>query len=192
MRLKAQWSARRYTSADQAMQSYFLKQASGAQYFTPKLDQYEINYSVVQQLPMRARDALVTIDYGDTNAVARALAQLDLSFEENRNRESRRSPPSHNSAFQPSSPNTSGNNRVSHYTTSSPTNNNTNVPSKPSLAPAYRTRRMDVEAAPWCPWPDMSVPPPIQLMSQAPEHHEDGSQEGISQERNKNHESLNC
>ena len=67
---------------------------------------------------MRARDALVTIEYSDTNAVARALAQLDLSFEENRNRERRRSLPSHNFAFQPSLTNTSGNNRVSHITRS--------------------------------------------------------------------------
>ena len=70
--LKTQWSSRRYTSADSSMQSYFFQQSTAAQYFTPKLEQYEINYSVVQQLPMRARDALVTIDYGNTNAVARA------------------------------------------------------------------------------------------------------------------------
>lgn len=123
VRLKAQWSSRRYAMGDGTMQSYFLRQASVAQYFSPKLDQYEINYSVVQQLPMRARDVLVTVDYAATNVVARALAQLDASYEENRNRESRRSPPqnapSNNSSFN-GSPNTTVSSGVSPYASSSP------------------------------------------------------------------------
>ena len=92
VRLKSQWFSRRYSAADGAMQSYFLKQISVAQYFTPKLDQYEINYSVVQQLPGCARDALVTITYEDTNHVARAIAQLDMTYEDSRNRDGCRNP----------------------------------------------------------------------------------------------------
>lgn len=118
VRLKAQWSSRRYASTDQAMQSYYLKQVSVAQYFTPKLDEYEINYTAVQQLPMRARDALVTIDSGNTNAVARALAQLDASFEENENRDIRRNPGCRNSSYN-TSPNISGSSVGSRYVSSS-------------------------------------------------------------------------
>lgn len=191
VRLKAQWSARRYAQSDQSMQSYFHKQASVAQYFTPKLDQYEINYSVVQQLPMRARDALVTINYGDTNAVARALAQLDASFEESKNREIRRNPPTHNSSFT-TSPNTSASSGGSRYASSTPnTSGNNNQGYSPT--PAYRTRGMDVNVAEWYPLPDMSRPPPS-----GPMHSASGGSEyrvpkesGVSHEPNNSQDNLN-
>lgn len=111
------------------------------------MDQYEINYSVVQQLPMRARDALVTIDYGDINIVARALAQLDLSFEENRNCDPRRSLPNNNSS--PNNPAHSGKN-----------SNGPKEGNNPSQTAAYRARGIEVDGQPWYSFPDFSVPPP--------------------------------
>ena len=163
VRLKTQWSSRRYTSAESSMQSYFFKQSSAAQYFIPKLEQYEINYSVVQQLPMRARDALVTIDYGNTNAVARALAQLDASFEESKSRDVRRNPPNSQSNLvaPPNNPGSSGGSRFPNSSANAMVNNR---PNSVPLPAAYRARRIDCEEAPWYPWPDMSIPPPLMTM----------------------------
>lgn len=118
------------------MQGYFLKQVSIAQYFTPKLDEYEINYTIVQQLPMCARDALVTIDYGNTNAVARALAQLDASYEENKNRDVHRNPSSQNSSAA-TSPNTSGGSGGSRYVSSLPNTSGNNNQYHNSQSAAY-------------------------------------------------------
>ena len=136
VRLKTQWSSRRYTSADSSMQSYFFKQSSAAQYFTPKLEQYEINYSVVQQLPMRARDALVIINYGNTDAVARALAQLDASFEERKSRDVRRNPPNiqSNSLAPPNNSGNSGGSRFPNISSNATVNNKPNgVPPQPRI-----------------------------------------------------------
>lgn len=48
-----------------------------AQYFQPKMDAYELHYSVVQQMPLRVREALVAVDYADGKNIIKTLAQLD-------------------------------------------------------------------------------------------------------------------
>lgn len=82
VKIKNRWSSRRYKSQDGSLGNYFGKQTREAKYFEPVLSQYEINYAVVQQLPVRVRDILATVDFNDTKLVSRALSNLDLAQEE--------------------------------------------------------------------------------------------------------------
>lgn len=78
LHFKARWQARRYTS-EVTMQEYFYRQVNEAQYFEPPVLPYEVNFSIIQQMPLQTRMALATIDYSQTNQVSQALAQLDLA-----------------------------------------------------------------------------------------------------------------
>ena len=142
------------------MQSYFLKQISVAQYFTPKLDQYEINYSVVQQLPGHARDALVTIAYEDTNHVARAIAQLDMTYEDSRSRDGRRNPINGNASQNTTSSQgystTQGKTAGGWRGGAGQASN-----SGQAFGQSYRARGLDVSQQPWYPLPNVSRPPPV-------------------------------
>lgn len=82
VQFKNLWFSRKYKVNDGSMQSYFYKQIREAQYFEPPLSAYEINYTIVQQLPLRVKTNLAAINFAETNAVSRALAQLDMSQEE--------------------------------------------------------------------------------------------------------------
>ncbi|KAK2577568.1 hypothetical protein KPH14_012858 [Odynerus spinipes] len=84
-KIQSQWSARRFDPRKETLQTFFLFQITEARWFLPKLDQYTINYRVVQQLPVRVREALVTIDFSNVSTVTTALAQLDLTYEEREN-----------------------------------------------------------------------------------------------------------
>ena len=64
---------------------YLFSQYKEARYFLPMLGSYEINYSIIQQLPLRVREALTAIDYSDRNKLTQALAHLDLTHEEREN-----------------------------------------------------------------------------------------------------------
>ena len=94
---------------------------------------------------MRARDAFVTVDYGNTNVVARALTQLDILLDESRSRDSYRIDP----GFSNSNNNSAGSS--GHYSgvnsqmgVSGNNSGNNNRISPPS---SYRVRVMDVNAA---------------------------------------------
>lgn len=88
IKIKNKWSSKRYKSQDGSLQTYFFKQLRDAKYFVPKLDQYEINYTIVQTLPWRVRDALATVNLADTKAVESAISYLD-SCHEDREKERR-------------------------------------------------------------------------------------------------------
>lgn len=96
IREKNRWSTRRYKAHENTLQTYYLKQAKEAQYFEPKLTDYEINYSIIQQMPVRVRENLVAIDFSDNNLVETALAQLDLAQEEREREKRRNSQPNNN------------------------------------------------------------------------------------------------
>lgn len=85
VKIKSRWSARRFEPGKSTLQSYFLSQYKEAQYFLPIPEVYEINYSIIQQLPIRVREALTAIDYSEVNKVTQALAHLDLTHEEREN-----------------------------------------------------------------------------------------------------------
>lgn len=90
VRFKNQWAYRKYKSSDGSMHSYFYKQLKETRYFDPPLTPYEINYSIIQQLPSRIRSNLSTVNFSDSNSVAQALAQIDLAQEDfERQRDSR-------------------------------------------------------------------------------------------------------
>lgn len=96
VRMKSQWASRKHTGQSGTLQTFFLKQITEAEYFSPPLDPYELNYTVVQQLPIRVRKSLVTVDYTDSNSIANSLSQLDMVNEE-RDRFHRATPNQNNS-----------------------------------------------------------------------------------------------
>ncbi|KAK2578319.1 hypothetical protein KPH14_012620 [Odynerus spinipes] len=77
VRLKNQWLSRRYRYTDGSMLEYFYKQLRAALHFEPELNKYEINYSIIQQFPVRVREATASVDYTDVNSIAQALSRLD-------------------------------------------------------------------------------------------------------------------
>lgn len=85
IKAKGKWSSKRYQKQDGSLQTYFFKQVREAKYFTPKLSQFEINYTIIQQLPWRIRDALATVNMNDLKSVENAISYLDLDFEEREN-----------------------------------------------------------------------------------------------------------
>ncbi|XP_046416733.1 putative uncharacterized protein DDB_G0272516 [Neodiprion fabricii] len=85
VKVKTKWSSRRYNQQDGSLQTYFFKQLKEAKYLLPKLDQFEINYTIIQQLPYKIRDTLATVNMADTKIIEQALSQLDVNYEERNN-----------------------------------------------------------------------------------------------------------
>lgn len=79
MNAKSEWENRRFLISDGSLQAYYTEQLRGAKFCLSTLAEYEINYLIVKQLPQRAREALVTIDYNDTSKILQALARLDVT-----------------------------------------------------------------------------------------------------------------
>ncbi|KAK2577556.1 hypothetical protein KPH14_000789 [Odynerus spinipes] len=72
------------------MAEYFQGQIREAQYFDPPLTSYEINYSIIQQYPMRIRETLAVINYENTDAILQALEQVGEFQDEKYNQNERR------------------------------------------------------------------------------------------------------
>ncbi|XP_046614681.1 uncharacterized protein LOC124302493 [Neodiprion virginianus] len=85
VKAKNRWSSRKYKSQDGSLQMYFFKQIVEAKYFTPKLDVFEVNYTIIQQLPNRIRDILATVNFSDTKQIEQTLSQLDSTYQEREN-----------------------------------------------------------------------------------------------------------
>ena len=85
VKIKSDWLAKRFDSSDGNLQTYFLKQVKEAQHFVPRMDAYELHYIVIQQMPIRVREALVTVDFTDIKKIQQALSQLDLTIVEKTN-----------------------------------------------------------------------------------------------------------
>lgn len=76
---KSAWENRRFQSTDRSLQDYFTEQMRNAKFCLSFLQEYEINYLIVKQLPQRAREVLATIDYIDTAKIMQALSRLDVT-----------------------------------------------------------------------------------------------------------------
>lgn len=94
--IKSAWLARRFEGSSCNLQTYFINQVREAQYFIPRLDDYELYYTIIQQMPMRTRESLATVDYSNFDKISQALAHLDLSFQEKINNRKQNMPGSNN------------------------------------------------------------------------------------------------
>ena len=80
--MKTNWLSQRFDPNQGNLQTFFLNQVKEAKYFVPKMESYEVNFSIVQQMPIRVREALVAIDFSDMNKGLQALSQLDATHAE--------------------------------------------------------------------------------------------------------------
>lgn len=85
VRVKSKWFAKRFDPANDQLNKYFLNQVKDAQYFIPKMDNYELHYIIIQQLPIRIREIMATVDFNDFNKISQCLSQLDLTFTDKQN-----------------------------------------------------------------------------------------------------------
>ncbi|XP_043480161.1 uncharacterized protein LOC122509901 [Leptopilina heterotoma] len=82
VKLRAEWLARRFDNSSDNLQTYFMRQIKEAQFFTPQYEPYELHFMIIQQLPMRVREIVSTIDFKDYDKISQCLAQLDFAFQE--------------------------------------------------------------------------------------------------------------
>lgn len=82
VKIKSAWLAKRFTPNKDTLQKYFLDQFNEAQYFLPKMEAYELHYTIVQQMPIHIRETLATVDFGSFDNISQALSQLDLTYNE--------------------------------------------------------------------------------------------------------------
>lgn len=80
---KTEWASKRFKVSDGSLLEYFNEQVRAAKYISPRLDDYEVHYTIIKQLPQRARDALAAVEYSDYEKISKALARLDASHNEN-------------------------------------------------------------------------------------------------------------
>lgn len=85
VQIKSGWLSRRFEGNLSNLQTYFMNQVKEAQYFLPIMEPYELHYTVIQQMPIRVREALATIDYNNFDRISQALSQLDLTYQEKTN-----------------------------------------------------------------------------------------------------------
>lgn len=79
MLAKSIWENRRFQLNDRSLQDYYTEQFRNAKFCLSSLEEYEVNYLIVKQLPQRAREVLATIDYKDTAKIMQALTRLDVT-----------------------------------------------------------------------------------------------------------------
>lgn len=82
VKLKSNWLAKRFDNTTDSLQTYFLNQIKEAQYIIPQCEPYELYFTIIQQMPMRVREILSTVDFNDYNKISQALSQLDSTFRE--------------------------------------------------------------------------------------------------------------
>ncbi|KAK2577865.1 hypothetical protein KPH14_012743, partial [Odynerus spinipes] len=90
VKLKNKWANRRYQYGGRSMVEYFQEQLREARYFDSPLMEYEVNYLILQQYPMRIREALAVINYESTDVILQALGQVGDFQEERYNNSDRR------------------------------------------------------------------------------------------------------
>ena len=79
--IRNKWRDKRYRLSDGSLLLYFYQQVKASQHIEPIMSSYEVNYSIVQQLPSRIREILSVVDYSNTHIIAQALEQLDANRE---------------------------------------------------------------------------------------------------------------
>lgn len=87
--LKLNWLNRRFEGDKHNLRSYFLNQIRDAQYFVPEMESFELHFTIIQQMPIRVREMMSTIDFNDFDKISQTLSQLDLTFGEKVNSRSR-------------------------------------------------------------------------------------------------------
>lgn len=86
IKIKEKWQEKRFTKKDNSLEMYFAEQLKYAQFFEPKMINFEVNFKIAKQLPWRAREALVGANFEDSNTITSRLQYLDLNQkEENEN-----------------------------------------------------------------------------------------------------------
>ena len=77
VKIKNMWKDRKYKMQDGTLQKYYYSQMHEAKNFEPKLSDFEINYDIIQQFPNWVQKSLASVDFGNSNAIAQTLANLD-------------------------------------------------------------------------------------------------------------------
>ena len=80
--VKNNWSTRKFKASDGTLLEYFTEQKSVAKYFTPSMDNYEVNYYIIKQMRLQAREVLAVVDYTDTERITQALMRIDSARKE--------------------------------------------------------------------------------------------------------------
>lgn len=80
VKIKSNWLQRKFEGSKETLVTYFQRQVQEAQYILPKMEDYEIFYTIVSQMPIRVREAMVTVDFNSYNKVSQSLTQLDFTF----------------------------------------------------------------------------------------------------------------
>ena len=86
------WLARRFDSGKGKLQTYVLNQIKEAQYFLPKIEAYEMHYTIIQQMPIRVGEAMATADFSDFDKISQALSHLDLTSTDKINNQKKQNP----------------------------------------------------------------------------------------------------
>ena len=84
IKYKDLWKEKKFKVQDGSLLQYFNEQRRTAKYLV-SVNEYEINYTIINQLPLFARDALASLDYTDLKRIQTALARLDETHKEARN-----------------------------------------------------------------------------------------------------------
>lgn len=89
VRMKGEWLSRKFYPSNDNLNEYFIDQIKKAQYFSPAIEDYELHFTIIQQLPLRVREILSTADFGDIKKISNALSQLDLTFRDKQSNSSK-------------------------------------------------------------------------------------------------------
>ena len=82
VKTKSAWANTKFNSESGNLQTFFYSQMKKANYLRPKLDIYERNFTIIQQLPNAVKKNLAAIDYNNTEAMGQVLANLDAIHKE--------------------------------------------------------------------------------------------------------------
>lgn len=83
VREKYKWLDTRFNpKSDANLQSFYFSQLRKAAFIKPIMSNYEKNHSIIQQLPVSARQALASIDCNQNNLISQTLSNLDSLFTE--------------------------------------------------------------------------------------------------------------
>lgn len=77
VQFKNAWTECRYNAHKESLQTYYYRQVKDARYFIPKLTQYEVNYTIIQQYPVWVKEAVATVNFNDDSLIGQTLASLD-------------------------------------------------------------------------------------------------------------------
>ena len=82
VKIKSNWALKKFTDQKDNLQTFFYRQAKEANFFRPKMTEFEKNFTIVQQLPHGVRKALAAVNYSDSQAILQTLANLDALHSE--------------------------------------------------------------------------------------------------------------